>query len=228
MAAGLVVVALAGPTPDTALLRARIADAQLTIAADAGAQRLADLGLHVDLLTGDFDSLSPTQRAAAEHAGAEIVPHPDPQQLTDGAAALQLAVERGAETIVVLGAHGGERLDHSLGNLTALVHPRLAGVRITVVDGWSEAVPLCAEARGSVTFAGGAGDYISILAFSDRVRVRTRDLRWPLDDATLERGDSRAISNELTATRGGVDLLEGTALATHFFRPPRRVSLTPW
>ena len=133
--ARLVVVALGGPTPDTPLLRARIADAALFIAADAGAERLAALGLRPDLLTGDFDSLSAPQRDAAVRAGAEIVPHPDPQQDTDGAVALRLAVERGATSIVVLGAHGGARVDHSLGNFLALFDPALGSRPITAVDG---------------------------------------------------------------------------------------------
>ena len=91
---GLVVVALNGPTPDTALLRARIDGASLFIAADAGAQRLAALGLRPDVLTGDFDSLPAARREAAVRAGAEVVAHPEPQQTTDGAVALRLAVER--------------------------------------------------------------------------------------------------------------------------------------
>ena len=227
MPAGLIVVALGGPTPDTALLRARIAGAALTIAADAGAQRLAELGLRADLLTGDFDSLSPAERAAAERAGATVVPHPDPQQITDGAAALRLAASREPDAIVVLGAHGGERLDHSLGNLLGTFDPAWAHIPITVVHGWNEAVPLHAGGRAGITFAGASGDYVSVLAFSERVRVRTRGLRWPLDDAVITRGDSTAISNELTGERGGVDLLEGVALATHFFRPPERAGDAP-
>jgi len=227
MPAGLVVVALGGPTADTALLRARIAGATLTIAADAGALRLAELGLHADLLTGDFDSLSPAQRAAAERAGATVVPHPDPQQVTDCEAALRIAVQRDAEAVVILGTHGGERLDHSLGNLLALFQPRLAGIPMTVVSGWNEAVPLRAGGRAGVTFTGAPGDYVSVLALSDRVRTRTHALRWPLDDTVLARGDSRAISNELTGERGGLELLEGAALATHFFRPPERVGGAP-
>ena len=220
MSAGLIVVALGGPTPDTALLRARIAGASLTIAADAGALRLAELGLRPDVLTGDFDSLTPAQREALAAGGTEIVPHPDPQQRTDGAVALRLALERGAESIVVLGAHGGERLDHSLGNLLALLDETLPALPISVVDGWNEGVALRAGGRARVLFDGFPGDYVSLLPVSERVRVRSLGLRWPLDDAVIKRGASRALSNELTGKRGGFELLDGAALATHTFRRP--------
>ena len=217
---GLVVVALGGPTPDTPLLRARIDGAALFIAADSGARRLAALGLRPDLLTGDFDSLTAAQREAAVRAGAEIVPHPDPQQTTDGAVALRLAAERGASSIVVLGAHGGGRMDHSLGNLLALFDPALESLPVTAVDGHSEATALRAEGRASVLFQGHAGDYVSLLPVSDAVRVSTQGLRWPLADASLKRGASRGLSNELLGASGGYALSQGAALAVHVVRGP--------
>jgi thiamine pyrophosphokinase len=212
---GLVVVALSGPTPDTPLLRARIAGASLFIAADAGARRLAALGLRPNVLTGDFDSLPAPQREAAVRAGAEVVAHPEPQQITDGAVALRLAVERGAESIVVLGAHGGERMDHSLGNLLALFDPALGSIPVTAVDGSSEATALRAEGRAAVAFEGDPGDYVSLIPVSDAVRVSTQGLRWPLADAALSRGTSRGLSNELLGPSGGFTLSEGAALAVH-------------
>ena len=217
---GLVVVALSGPTPDTPLLRARIAGASLFIAADAGAQRLAALGLRPDVLTGDFDSLPAPQREAAVQAGAEVVAHPEPQQTTDGAVALRLAVERGADSIVVLGAHGGERMDHSLGNLLALFDPALGSIPVTAVDGHSEATALRTDGRASVVFEGEPGDYVSLLPVSDEVRVGTHGLRWPLADAALSRGTSRGLSNELLGARGGFTLSQGAALAAHVVRGP--------
>ena len=219
--ARLVVVALGGPTPDTPLLRARIADAALFIAADAGAERLAALGLRPDLLTGDFDSLSAPQRDAAVRAGAEIVPHPDPQQNTDGAVALRLAVERGATSIVVLGAHGGARVDHSLGNFLALFDSALGSRPVTAVDGYSEATALQAGGRASVAFDGAAGDYVSLLPVSEQVRVTSQGLRWPLVDAQLRRGASRGLSNELIGAQGGYALSAGAALAVHVVGRPQ-------
>jgi len=216
---GLVVVALSGPTPDTPFLRERIAGASLRIAADAGAQRLAELGLQPDLITGDFDSLSPPQREAAVRAGAKVVPHPDPQQITDGGAALRLAAQRGAATIVVLGAHGGARLDHSLANLLILFDPALRAIPVIAIDGWSEAVPLHADGQRTASFSGRAGDYVSIVPISDHIRVTTHGLRWPLHNAPLQRGSSHGLSNELTGAAGGVTLHAGAAIAVHVGTP---------
>ncbi len=220
--AGTIVVALGGLTPDTALLRACLADARLLIAANGGTARLAALGLRPDLITGDLDSLSEAEREAAEAAGARIVAHPLPQEDTDGGVALRLAVQQGASALVVLGAHGGDRLDHSVGNLLAVFQPALAGISITLIDGWTEAWPLrAAGADVGAGFSGAPGDYASILPISEEITVSTSGLRWPLEQARLVRGDSRGISNELRHDRGRYVLHAGVALATHSFRQER-------
>ena len=143
-----IVVALGGEIADSGLLRARVAGAELTIAADSGASRLEQAGLSPDIVIGDFDSLSEAELAALRRRGVEIVPHPDPQQQTDGHVALQLAAERGASEVVLLGAGGGERLDHQLTNLLFLVALEFAALPISAISLWTEAVGLHGRETG--------------------------------------------------------------------------------
>ena len=209
------IVALAGPITDTPLVRRWLAGADLLVAADSGAERLAELEIQPQVVVGDFDSLSAGRLAALRDAGVEIVPHPDPNQKTDGHAALLLAVERGAAEIVVLGAMGGPRLDQVIAN--ALIAAGLrSDAEIWLVDGWTEAKRLWAPAQATVTFRGEPGDQVSLIPITDEVRgVSTHGLRWDLDTATLARGDSVAISNELMAAEGGFTIAAGVALAAH-------------
>ena len=227
-----VVVALGGSMQDTALLRDRIADADLIIGANGGAARLADCGIRPALVIGDLDSVPPERLADLRRAGCDVLPHPDPQNKTDGQVALELGVERGATEVVLLGAHGGERLDHSLSNLMYAVGAEFARLPLVVIDGWTEAVGLRALPAGreaedpggrrSVRFRGETGDYVSLIPLSETVRgVSTTGLRWALAGATLVLGRGEGVSNELLAGQGGFTIEEGVAYATHSFRRRR-------
>ena len=220
-----IVVALGGEIADSGLLRARVAGAELTIAADRGALQLEQVGLSPDLVIGDFDSLSEAALARLRRRGVEIVAHPNPQQQTDGHVALQLAAERGASEVVLLGAAGRERLDHQLTNLLFLVAQEFAALPISAVSFWTEAVGLHGRetgfGRAEVRFAGEPGDYVSLVALEPLRGVTSDGLRWPLEGAELELGLPGAISNELTGEAGGFRIETGRAIATHTFRQER-------
>ena len=221
-----VVVALGGEIADGALLRHWVEGAELTVAADSGAEGLVGIGLRPDAVIGDFDSLPAERMEALRRGGVEIVTHPDPQNRTDGQVALELALERGAAEVVLLGARGGERLDHSLTNALFLASEEFASMPIRLISGWTEAVGLFGEAsgygRGVVTFAGEPGDYVSLVAVSERLgQVSTHGLVWSLEEASLSLGAPAGMSNELVAERGGFTLGEGVAIATHTYRQAR-------
>ena len=214
----------------TELLRERVRDADLIVAADNGASRLTAIGLKPDRIIGDFDSIDPALLAELQMAGADAVAHPDPQNKTDGQVAMELALEVGATEIVLLGAHGGERVDHTLADLLFAVAPlygtngRGEAVRTTVIDGWTEAVGLGigpewdAPARPSVAFTGEVGDYVSLIPISATVEgIETVGLRWPLRAARLTLGQGEGVSNELAEATGGFTIASGVALATHQF-----------
>jgi thiamine pyrophosphokinase len=82
------------------------------IAADGGARHAARLGLTVDLWVGDGDSLDDAHVASLEAAGVPIRRARTDKDETDAELALLAALERGPARITVLGALGGERLDH--------------------------------------------------------------------------------------------------------------------
>ena len=191
----------------------RIPPVGLVIAADSGFDTARAAGHAVDLLVGDMDSVSATGLGEARSAGTEIQQHPVDKDATDLELALRAALRRGAESIVVLGGGGG-RFDHSIGNALLLSAPFLDGTDIR----WEREheTVMRALAGQPVTLNGRAGDLVSLLPASGTVTgVTTEGLRWRLDDAVLEMGTSRGMSNEMTGAGASVAVAAGVVLIVH-------------
>ena len=204
-----VVVVASGPGPVVTVPGART-----VIAADGGLDRAVSLGLAVDVVIGDLDSVSAGALSAAERSGARVVRHPEAKDATDLELALDEAVAVGAVRVLVVGSAGG-RLDHLLGSLLLLGSARYAGVEIDALVGEA----LVHVIRGERTLEGKPGALVSLLAVAGPARgVVTEGLRYPLTGETLEPGSSRGISNVLTGARARVTLEQGTLLAV---RPGR-------
>lgn len=188
----------------------------LVIGADAGALLAEPLGLQLDLIVGDGDSLGPGQLAAFERAGVPIDRFPPDKDASDLELALLAAVERGATDLVVLGAFGG-RLDHILANIWILAHPGLRGCRVSVLDG-STRVRLAQALVGASTptrldLADRPAGLVTLLPFDGpAVGLSTNGLRWPLTGATLPGGSSLGLSNEVLGGGAWVDLAGGRLL----------------
>ncbi|MFR5796043.1 MAG: thiamine diphosphokinase [Christensenellales bacterium] len=150
-------IVLGGDAPGVGLLKACAAEADFSIAADRGLEAFDAAGIEPDMLIGDMDSVSPQvlaryeSRLSADRLNCI-------KDDTDGEYALNLALEKGATEITLLGALGG-RLDHALANLMMVVRAARHGA------GRRFARRACASSRvnGSCTLAGARGSTISLL-----------------------------------------------------------------
>ncbi len=184
--------------------------ADLVIAADGGAATLDRLGRRPDRLIGDLDSADADLVVRLERAGVPVERHPTDKDATDTELAIRAAAVAGATEIVLLGALGGDRLDHELANLLLLADPELAASHLRIVRG---STTVRAQGAGTLVLEGAAGDLVSLLPVGgDAVGVTTTGLRWGLADAVLGVGGSRGISNEILATPATVALEGGTLL----------------
>jgi thiamine pyrophosphokinase len=173
----------------------------LIIAADGGALRAESAGLPPDLLVGDADSLLPGQLDRLRAADVAVELSPVAKDATDLELAVEAALARGASELVILGAFGGERLDHALGNIGLLALPALRGYRVAMLDATTRVRLLAAS--GSATedrvrhpLTGRVGDLVSLLPLGgEAVGVTTGGLLYPLRDEPLTLGSSRGISN---------------------------------
>jgi thiamine pyrophosphokinase len=207
------VIVIGGGTPDPGVLPHLPGDA-LIVAADSGFDEALALRLHVDLLVGDLDSISPAGLAAAEAAGVPIERHDAEKEATDTELAIDAAVAHGADALV--GVSGGARadelrLDHELAGLLAFSHPRLAGRAVQVW--WGAAQVHVVHGPDSLELAGTRGTLVSLVpVHGPAVGIMTAGLRYPLRGETLDPGTSRGISNELHADHASLRLESGALL----------------
>jgi thiamine pyrophosphokinase len=164
-----------------------------------------------DLVIGDLDSLSDADRRSLCSKGVEFVSYPSSKDETDLELALLHMAAQGAEAITVLGARGG-RMDHELGNLMLLVHPRLRGLNVYI----RSANQVLTLVRCQACFQGMPGDLLSLLPVGGDARgVRTDGLTYPLHGETLSMGPGRGISNVFNSECACVSLESGMVFAVH-------------
>ncbi len=188
-----------------------IAAADLILAADSGALAALHYGCTPAFVVGDFDSLALAEDDLMR-MGSQIVRAQVEKNETDTELAVQVALERGAERITILGGIGGERFDHTMANILLLAGFETLPLRI--VDGATTCWLL--RGPGSTTIKGEPGDLLSLLPLTgEAVGVRTRDLYYPLYGETLYFGKPRGVSNVLNKKDAEVMLERGLLLVIH-------------
>jgi len=203
------VLVFAGGDPPGPEGLVRITGADLVIAADSGLAHARALGMHVDLVIGDLDSVDPTELDAAVADGTVVEQHPAAKDATDLELALDAALDRGATAVHVVGVGGG-RLDHFLGNVLLLASPRYATARVDAHVGGAHVTVV----HDHVDLDGAPGALCSLLPLGGpAVGVLTDGLRFPLHRETLAPGTTRGVSNEFLGTRATVSLESGVLLA---------------
>ena len=191
--------------------------AGLVVAADGGALGAERLGLPIDLVVGDMDSLGPEALARLRDAGIEVQVAPAAKDESDTELAVLAALARGADALAIVGAFGGARLDHALANIGLLDLPALAGRSIELLDASTRVTALRApDAAGRPVrreLGGRPGTLVSLLPFGgDAAGVTTEGLGYPLDDETLHFGPARGLSNLRLAHDAAVTLRQGFLL----------------
>lgn len=198
----LIVAGGEAASPDTA---ADLPRADLVVAADAGYDAALALGLPVDVLVGDMDSIQATD--IPRHVIVER--HPPDKDATDLELALELVARDSPGRVVVLGGSGG-RLDHELAVAGLLCSPRW--IAIEELDwrserGWAHVV------RRRRVLHGDVGATVSLLPIGgDAYGITTTGLKWNLQEETLHTGTTRGVSNVMTAPVTDVRVSGGSLL----------------
>ncbi len=177
------------------------------IAADSGLHSAIDLGLRVNLVIGDMDSVDPAVLISAAANGVTVQRLPHDKDATDTELALLAAVAYGSQQIVLV-TGGGGRLDHQLGILSAMQHQALKDCDVSAL--WDTARIQLLRGPGLCTIHGKVGEVVGLIAqHGDALGVTTDGLKWALNDETLEAHSSRGVSNELVATTATISLAHG-------------------
>ncbi|WP_180899319.1 thiamine diphosphokinase [Martelella soudanensis] len=161
------------------------------IAADGGMRHADALGVRPEVWVGDFDSTD--AGLVARFPDIARKDFPPAKNLTDGALAIEEALERGADRIVMAGALQGERTDHGLMNMLLAVRLAGEGADIVLTSGEEEAHPLLA---GETVVDMPEGALFSVLGFSDLAGLAIDNAVYPLQDFALPFGVARGVSNK--------------------------------
>ena len=183
----------------------------LVIAADAGYLTAKKMGVTPDILLGDFDTLGEENIPD----GIECLRVPAEKNDTDTQLAVEVAIERGAGEIVIIGGLSG-RIDHTLSTLAILedLWERKEGrIFATLTDG-----------KNRVRFIRNSGTilprsqyrFFSLIAADELVKgVTLEGCKYPLKNGRISRRRQWAVSNEIVGNcalgdikRGGVWVIE--------------------
>ena len=182
------------------------AEGDLIIAADSGLNNARLLEISPAVVVGDYDSLG---HAPKVEEGVEVITVPTEKDVTDTQLAVELALQRGATELYIVGGLGG-RLDHTLSNLAILEDWADKKVHATIEDGQNRARLL----RNDSTILPRSGyTYVSLLALDPLCKgVEIDGVKYPLKNAKLERKFQYAVSNEITGNCCFISVRKGSLL----------------
>ena len=206
---------VSGGSPPSASVLAHLPAPHRIIAADHGYDHARALGLRVDVLVGDLDSVDPIAVDAAVKEGVDVRRHAPDKDATDLELALDLASESGdvadRTRVIVVSGDGTERLDHLAAQFGLLASPKYAHCAIEAWMGHAHIVVVHGGRSAGLT--GRRGDLVTLLPVGGRADgVRTEGLRFPLFGETLDPFATRGVSNELIAPEATISVRSGVLL----------------
>ena len=194
-----------GIISDYTLTLEKVAGFDYSIACDGGLRHGLQMGIKIDCLLGDFDSITEEERLLFS---GKTIAYPSAKEETDLALSVRHALGMGTAEIKIIGALGG-RMDHALANIHALVLAKEAGIPAEILDERTS-VMLCAD---TLTVEKNGYDFISLVPLTSEVKgITTQGLLYPLYGETLAVGTSRGISNCFLGEEATVSVSEGVLI----------------
>jgi thiamine pyrophosphokinase len=183
------------------------------ICADGGLEAAEALGLKVDFIVGDFDSvskniLSKYQDEISKKNSNTVIKQYNPEKdVTDTDIAIELAIKKDAQEIIIFGATGS-RVDHMMGNINLLMKALSKGIRAYIID---ENNKIYLINQNTVLEKKQLhGFVVSLLPLTEVVKgICLTGFKYPLMNKELKIGTSLGISNELNEEQGFIKLEEG-------------------
>jgi thiamine pyrophosphokinase len=196
-----------GEPPSKQLFDELMADNPVLLCADGGADTATGYGYRPDYIVGDLDSAGEEAKRGLPADRLVLVDADDTG--TDLQKVLRQAEQLGVTEAVLVGVTGG-RTDHTLWNLSLL---KSFGDRIElrIVDDYCD-MRLLVKGKG-IRFRAATGQKISLCPLAGAATgIRTRGLKFDLNDETLAPGERDGISNEVVDNPVEITVGEGDLL----------------
>lgn len=173
----------------------------MVIAVDGGYDVLK--GQRIDLVVGDFDSLS----YVPEHP--HVIQLPPEKDDTDMMIAIKEGLRIGYRCFHIYGGTGG-RLSHTVANFQCLAYLLEKGAKGYLIDAQEVTTMIHND---SMEFPASYKGYLSVFSYEKEARgVTLKGLKYSLSDATLDSRIPLGVSNEFTGKPSSVSVKEGTLL----------------
>ena len=191
---------------DYGTVSAKLRQDDYMIYCDCGLRHMDGLGAEPDLIVGDFDSYSNPE------FDTETIVLPCEKDDTDTVFAVKEALRRGFEDFLLIGVVG-ERLDHTLGNVSILLMLDSEGKVGTIIDDYSE-MEIVSDRCEMPCIIDDSYVYFSLINISGTARgVNIRGAKYTLENAEITCEYQYGVSNEvLTGCTAEVSVGEGRLL----------------
>ncbi len=184
------------------------AGCDMTICADNSYELARELGIHPDVIIGDFDHASPGKALLPHGEHADVITVPCEKDDTDTMLCIKYALSKGADEIVIAGGIGG-RLDHTVANIQSLAYAESHGASAIMADQRNAAMII----SGKVCIPKTHGSYLSVFAYGgDCEGVSESGVKYPVSGVTLSADFPLGVSNEITADFAQVEVKKGRLL----------------
>jgi thiamine pyrophosphokinase len=193
-----------------------IAKDTLVIAADGGLKQAYQWGLTPDYLLGDFDSLD-LGREQIDLPADRIIRFPVEKDQTDLELAVDFALARGVDEIILTGAWGGS-ISHSLGNLELLYLLAQKQIQAEIITNSARIYTV----KGELKLELPTDSRISLVPLSETAAgVTTKGLYYPLRDAVVAKGSTWTIGNKTVEKCIQISCTSGILIAVVELKNPR-------
>lgn len=160
-------------------------DYNLIIACDSGYDNAKKLNLKPQIAIGDFDSVK------SEILDAEIIKLNPEKDFTDFRVALDVAIDKKCDKIIILCATGG-RIDHLLANFTNLEYLQNKNIFGMIIDEQN----IITISQNKKTTYKNISHYISILPIDEKIILSTENLKYEVKNTEIARQNVISVSNE--------------------------------
>lgn len=198
------VIIAGSPDCDISFIKSLIKKDDYMVCADRGYQYAIQAGIKPDLVVGDFDSCK-----TEINGDFELVTLQTHKDDTDTMHAIDIALDRGYDDFLLLGALGG-RFDHTFANISALQHINRKGAKGLIA---SENEVIEYVSSGKKIFENHKGITFSVFPFGcSSVCLSITGAEYPLDKAHLDSSIPLGISNVFNSDFSTIEIYDGNAI----------------
>lgn len=174
------------------------------IGIDRGALLLARKGLRMVCAIGDFDSVNIKELEEIKEYADDFILLPRMKDQSDSESAIDYALEKGYEQLVLLGGTNG-RCDHFLANIMLIYR---SDADLVMLDDKNRIRKL---AVGIHTIDKSDFKYLSFITFADAI-ISIEGVAYPLDHREVSLSDIYTISNEIIADYATITIYKGQVI----------------